>query len=704
MGSEKIKEKRRRKRTGGSALKHLYERICTHFFLCKKNAALYPSNHPLVLRSAKALQEDLGRYFTEAGQPFSLETSEALESSLREKEQEISEEIVVLRRLIKRHLIQKFTVLPDVTADELFEFCVLLREDLLSKSQGEDQDIVNTTSWKHIRIQFYEPEDLPDWAPNDHTMLELAAGVHKVKNLADWLKGLDDSVQEPVRQTLLKPEFLREIAELRTSFTARVKNPEDEGDGKVDLIGEILRCVAPPPGTVEDAQASATEITTNLERIVKFLRENKEILAGQTRAYSEAGDVGGIMKRLRENFQTALLPHGNSRTVQLQRHRLAFLFRAELPSQTDSGATEGEEAPLPPSAPQKPMETKSAPGKQGPARKEEQKDSTFAETFDSISYDLKQVRTSVLDTDWRERYLKTALELLATEKHQEKVRGRFAAIVETLNAHGKEKGSLRDTIVDIATFVGETKVAEGEELIAEILGTDAPEEAARLIELTVLPLVGLESATSVLSLLHKADPRKSIPVLSAIQQSDRTLLKAVVHDKLSLLALDPALIVIWAKSDPECFMRPDMKTIMKGQAPEHIQGVFRNYVSRHNPDQVVQFLLGIPAGTWGGEYILFEALQHGPPEVRRCGILQLQKFRTPVVVATLIEILNENNYLARPCMPDVEAALHALIGIGDQNAMQVLHQVTHRRHWIRYYFRRQIRKALSKIQSERRAT
>jgi hypothetical protein len=701
MAGEKVADKRRAARSNRVELENLYARICTHFFLCKKNAALYPANHPLVLRSAKTLQEDLGLYFDKAGQPFSLHTSETIENPGGEKEQVSAEEIVVLRRLIKRHLIQTFTVFPDVTEDELFEFCVLLRDDLLSKSEGEDRDIVNTTSWKHIRIQFYEPEDLPDWAPDDKTMLELAAGVHKVKGLSDWLKSLDANVREPVRQTLLKPEFLRQIAELRTSFRARVNSRADGGDGKVDLIGEILRSVAPPPGTLENPEATAQEITTNLDRIVRFLRENKEILAGQTRAYSEAGDVDGIIKRLRDNFQAALIPHGNSRTLQLQRHRLAFLFRTEPQSQANSGAIDGADASLTPLAPLKPTATECVPGKHAEARNVEQKDSSFVETFKSTSYDLNLLRDSVLNTDWRERYLKTVLELLATEKSREKVRGRFTTIVKTLHAHGKDKNSLLDSIVDVSTFVGETKVAEGEELLAEILGAiDAPEEVAGLIELTALPLVGLESTSAVLVHLSHADPQKSL----LVQRSNRSPLKTVADDRLDLLALAPALIAIWAKSDPKCFTRPEMKDVLKGQAPEHIQNTFRDYVSRHNPQQVVEFLVGIPAGTWGGEYILFEALQHGLPEVRRCGILQLQKFRTPVVVATLAEILNKNNYVTRPCMPDVEAALRALIVIGDRQAQKVLELVPRRRGWMRYYFRKQIRNALSEIRRERGAT
>lgn len=92
--------------------------------------------------------------------------------------------------------------------------------------------------------------------------------------------------------------------------------------------------------------------------------------------------------------------------------------------------------------------------------------------------------------------------------------------------------------------------------------------------------------------------------------------------------------------------------------------------------------------------MLFTAMDHGPPAVRRCALRELWKFPNPVVITTLTELLRDNNFKASPSQPDIEAAVHALHAMGDPRAQEFLTSVLVDRRWLQPVYRKEIREAV----------
>ena len=121
------------------------EAIAAGLLLVQKNASLYPRDHPVVRRSLDRARESLAAYHGATGGIFFINVDES-EAAGEEPGSAPAKgdargavpgspaarrsETEVLRAILRRHLVRRVTILPEVASDELFRFCFLLRDDL----------------------------------------------------------------------------------------------------------------------------------------------------------------------------------------------------------------------------------------------------------------------------------------------------------------------------------------------------------------------------------------------------------------------------------------------------------------------------------------------------------------------------------------------------------------------------------------------
>jgi hypothetical protein len=83
-------------------------------------------------------------------------------------------------------------------------------------------------------------------------------------------------------------------------------------------------------------------------------------------------------------------------------------------------------------------------------------------------------------------------------------------------------------------------------------------------------------------------------------------------------------------------------------------------------------------------------------------MLQLCNYPTPTVVATLMEVVKQNNYRQSPVMAEVEAALMGLLRSGCDQARSFLQEIVQGRRWLLPRYRKEIRRALSRLEGDGR--
>ncbi|MGQ9590458.1 MAG: hypothetical protein ACUVYA_09225, partial [Planctomycetota bacterium] len=210
------------------------EAIASGIIHLKRNVALYPFEHAAVRRALENVRAQLKACFEETGKPFSLPTQEAPAES-GETPGRGPSDASLLRRLLRRHLVSEATLLPDVTDEELCQFCSLFREDRYRRGTGEELPF-DPSRWQNIVLEFYRPGALEEEVAGD-ALLKAVVGPRLDDSFRPWLEKLSGEVQERAKEILHTPEVLGELSKVRAAIR---KVAAGGSGGARRAIGRVL--------------------------------------------------------------------------------------------------------------------------------------------------------------------------------------------------------------------------------------------------------------------------------------------------------------------------------------------------------------------------------------------------------------------------------------------------------------------------------
>lgn len=662
-------------------IRQLHDGVSSGILAATKNARLYPENHPVVTRSIDSLRETLGSFMGETGDPFCLEMDapEIGDDAVSLRSMESS-----LKSLLRRHLIRRAVLLPEVTREEIFQFCFLLREDLFAGAE-DDSGTVHPEEWEHIRIEFYEAEALPEGVLTQGTLLEAAAGVRQVKGLQAWLEKLPGSVRMRARDALKRPAFLRELSEIRRIIKEAAAGGQPM-EGNVDLISEVLSSVMPRKFDEEKVDQLLGESLGALKRVADSLRQDRETILGDVDSMSGSWIHGAMTGKVVDALSAESRFFREMSRLQQEKQRLAYVFRTTAGE--DSSTVEETPAEPPPEG-----------GKKDRYKEEnERRDPHLEARFKGVTYDLDTFRGAIRSSSRQGRDLRILLELLAREEHRDRLRKSWKTVLDVVAETGKDPAVLDANLELIVDFVDKHRFLQGEDLLSSLL--ERVEPATRVyavIEKKVLPRAGVQTAKRLLGRVAEGEPARAVPVLVAATRGEDSSLKAAARSQLISLAEDASLLVLWVEHDPGCFSRTDVMNLVRKTPTKELFAVFQKAFSRWETQLSCVLLKAIKPGVEGMDQVLLAAAIRGPLAVRQVALRQLPLYQSPTAVDVLTGIVNENNEREHPCIPEVDAALEALRSMADPRATEFLHQVANSRRWLRFQYRKEIRDALSNL-------
>jgi hypothetical protein len=657
--------------------------------------SLYPEGHPRVLETVAAIKADLALHLRETGRPFAIETSTTIEESARGGRRKGETDVVTVGRLLKLHLISSVTLLPEASSDELIPFCFLLEEDVARASEEGLWEKINPDDWDHIRLSFYTPDDFPDFIPTAEASLKRSAGMRRIKNVEALFSNLPESIREKVQKALIEPAFLQKFADLRRSFRQRLPASTKADGKKIDLFSEVLRSVFSTPQLSTSSQGSAEEVIAAIHGVVGFFEENVDALAIDVNTRPDGPDPATVGKQIEETLRVGSGLSKLANAVQVQKQRLGFLFHTS--SEVNPLSVQGEKSEA--------VHGHAEQSKPEVLRSHESKDDRktpalpLESQLKNVVYDLGSFEKLLKESDAYDNYVQIVLELLNQDEYREGVSKLWPFISAVfLNASAVR---LQNALGVVCDFIREAGNARAEDLLVEILSRASPPELVlRTLEDVVLPRGSPRLAATCMMRLAEKDPAGTLPLLCLAHSTSKSL-QEVAEVRLIHLAADPELLLEWAMRCPEGLLRPMVfKKLLESLKREQVLRAFKLFFARAPDPQATRILTEFPAGIEGGADVFFAALEKGSPSIRNVAITNSFRCPTPSVIATLVEIVKENNYKREPDMEELEAALKSLQGIKDPLAGNFLVEVLRGRRGLRRTYRKEIRRALESLRSK----
>ena len=664
--------------TDPSLLAQSLERVCSRVVLCNKSIAMYPQRHPRVAASLEQIRAALAAYRQEEGAPvFSLDTEAVLEEPESRFDPSEKRQRLALARMLQMHLIARVTCDAHTTIDELFQFCFLLQEDFLRKAVEECEVSVAPKNWQHIHLELYEPQDLPDSAStNGFSLLDRADMLKGLRGVEPILQSLPPEPQASLRETLSSAMFSQRTTRLQQAFSAAVPASWKTQGECCDLVAEAMRTALDLQGTPTESQADAEQIVVRMTEILAAVERDVVEFCGNL-GPPPSGISGPTTRReqIRATDPTAMTSGGNTATSHQLKQRLAFLFRTGCvrPAVKESI----DETP--------------------PSRLDETPSDDGTVTFPT---GIEEFHPPPLSSGVQ--HVQIILEMLSCDERRQAVFDNWEVILTRLLEIGRNTDYFLRTVEEIAHFLKRSSVPEVEALLDQILFRVTQQPAAlEALQTFVLPVAGSAQVERYFRRLCRRSPRKAIVFLSFVDRHGKEAIQSLAVSQLTALAQDAALLAAWSAEDPTCFARPVIQTILSDLAAEDLRAAFRGFFAPASHEKTVLFLDRLPRGVTGLENVLFTAMDHGSPSTRKRAMTQLGQYPTSQVIRTLIEVVKLNNYREKPYLPEVGAALTALLDIPIHEAQRFLHEIPHKRRWFFRVYRRPIRRLLLEAISTR---
>ena len=653
--------------------------FCSDLLSAQKGVALYPRTHPRVVTRLDHLRSELQRVHEETGKPFTLATL-ALEDLAQESGPD-SGLYLSFSRLLKLHVIEKLTLHPDVSSEELYEFLCLLRTDIFNAPPGEDDTLFDPVAWPRIRLSFYTPSDFPDDMPEGTTILERSAGLHRAGALQTAIESLPEDIGAHIRKGLVHPRVLRRIASLRRDLANRLPVEASAEERRVDLVGGFVKDIVERlPSTATRQQA--TEALGAVNELLDFVETNLEAFAAEAQRHASP-DGPKLSIENAVTHQSSIFNQVS--TLESEKARLGRLFRLYVPAH--AGTDRCEHAPPPP-----PPQENDLPLFHGgpPVR----------ELLSSVSYDAAELRESLELHDPGRQYLQVVVELLADRRHAVRLRKNIDAIVSAVaKRRCMQADSIGDLIGELSAFAKRNDVEYADDLIARLVEQSRNTTTMRrLLNDQIAGFGGAELATRCMERLVERHPQSAIDLLVQTQE-DSGALREQARSGLVAMCGSQKHLTSWLTTAPEKVMSTEtFQQILEEHSPEDILQTFRHYFAHASAEDAQRVINLVDPNIPNVEIVLVGAVLSGSVNAGYAATVFLKSQPLPSATRSLIQIVRLSNYKDAPCTPDVRRALEALVLLDSEAATSFLDDVRQQRTgWLTHEYKREIRDILEEI-------
>jgi hypothetical protein len=434
-------------------------------------------------------------------------------------------------------------------------------------------------------------------------------------------------------------------------------------------------------------------VISTLRTVTRFLADNRRDLEALSSGSSSGKDVETLVKGFKDPSSVNPSLRLDAGRIQSQRGKLDFLFQlirggAAFPvSGPPSG---GHGAPPPP-----PAATPGAVAPPAPREGDRPDVGSLKAQLEKIAYDLSAFQRACRSVDSERRFLRIVQELLAADGSRQEIQGKWSSIAKSIASALAGCGSPEEAVQLVMESFKGSDGPETYDIIGELLcARGDPEDVSRAIQKAVLPQGGPAAAREILARMVASSEVKGVRVLAVLLKKGAIAIRQVAASLLGISCTHLESVVAWVKADPSCLVRPEVRKRLEEAEPGKVFEAFHGVFKESSAEESTAVLQAAPAGAREMEPIILAAIEHGPPSVRKLGLLQLPRFRMASGVKLLMDIIVENNQRESPRMSDVEAALEALADMKDPRAAAFLGEIAHERRWFRHVWRREIRDAL----------
>ena len=675
----------------------LFEQICSNLLQCQRFTSLYPKAHPRVQAALALIRTGLEEYHRETAEPFLLEVSETLEESHEAEEEARKGDEYELARLLELRLIERLTLPLDVTEDDLFDFCNLLRDDVLSQPEKRDQVLVDLSQLHHIHLAFYQAEELPAIIPTedgDDESPSSSRSVRQSSDLDELVNSFSEELREPLRQALEDRRVRSNVSKLKERFAAdgsgkkrsrkrrAEKSSEESPEKSVHLLEEIVRTVVRTAETGDENSRTSDSIREKLCNVVEFFTENAESLEKKLDVLPGSGE-GSPLRYIAELTEASPRLSEQIKKILEQKEKVAPLFRAA-----------GDRIPMPAQSPA---------GEKTRERDDDGDRSVDpADRLAQIECDIEAIQRSITNPYPLVPYLQIVLDLLERDETRESVCSNLKRIHRTIAESSFDRQQTRSLVSALSRSLVCYDSEEGRELLLTVLeNVDSTAEQVKMFEEAIHREGRAELTEKILREFTDRHRQSAVHFLCALAITQDRGLHGLAVRRLVGLAKNPALLAAWTAEDPMSVLkRETFEMVVEMVGPSRLPGAFRDFFKNATYKQANEFVSFLDPQAAGMEEVLLAAVEFGSDVMRRTALGQLYNFPSPMVITTLMETVKRNNYQETTDLDEDKGAVSALPKIDEVRPRDFLKEVKSRRRLFRYQYRKKIREVLSVLREK----
>ncbi|MBN1441458.1 MAG: hypothetical protein JXA90_02065 [Planctomycetes bacterium] len=679
----------------------LVRKVSSDLLQCQSYAGLYFREHPRVVSLTEEIAGRLSRFEELTGGPLAFDAARVLEDAALLGTEDHATPELRLARLLESRLIEKIVLPARTSADEIFRFSALLREDV--QNRGEESRLsLGAETWPHLEIYCFEVRDIPlgTAAEGDSHSGRLVIHDQALENL---IAACPEPVRSSIIESLHDPETIARLSDIAETMRARVGRSAGAKDHQVNLLCEIISASLDRARSADGGDIEPQAVVGNVRDLIGFIESNIGSVARRTSARAGSADASPLSEKI-----AALSEHHSSfsreaEALQEQKRQLAAIFQSYRSASDEDSTHLGSDGAASKLDARQILDAVKREGKTC-AEKKPGVDPTAE--LEAIRYDIEEIRQGLDGMDAHAPLACVYLDLLEREETRESALGRHAAVVGILLEARENESSYRRLIWDIAHCARSSSSKHGEELLIALLErSESPEALAASLEAIALP--GNDDPV-LLHLLHEIVERKraqAIPLLSLLCCGSHHGLRRTARERLIALSKNPVLLAQWIRTDMECFLNEESyRRVHQLLGARRLAGSLREFLSDAPIEETSRFLEGVRPDWPGAEEILLAALEHGSPELRRYTLGTLHRVPSPVVITTLIETVKLNNYRDKLDAGEAEAAISSLLEIDTPRTREFLEEIRSGRDWLRRPYSKEIRQVLARLTAHGKET